>query len=216
MRRDTGAPRYESRVQAGHVLSERLSHLADRSPRVLAIPRGGVEVARPIAEALDATLDIILVRKLPIPFAPETAFGVIAEDGTTLLDEALIAELGLDDRTVEKVQVQVLGILQRYADEFGDVRPAIRVEGATVILVDDGLATGYTMLGAARVTRRRGAEKLVIAAPVSSDSAAALLEPEVDEFICPLVDPGFIGVSAYYADFPQLDDGDVRRILAGE
>lgn len=206
---------YADRFDAGRELAQRLVHLADREPLILAIPRGGVEVGRAVADELGAPLDIVLVRKLPIPFAPETAFGVMAEDGTAILDEVLVAELGLDSATIEQAKREVQDVLERYARELRAIRPRLEIRGATVILVDDGLATGYTMLGAARVTRKRGAAHVIVAAPVSSDTAADLLKPEVDEFVCSIVDPGFVGVSAYYRDFEQLDDADVQRLLSG-
>lgn len=204
---------YRDRTEAGERLAERLMPLRDRQPLVLGIPRGGVAVGRAVADALDAPLDIILVRKLPIPFAPETAFGVIADDGTTILDEGLVAEIGLDERTIREVEDEVSEVLRRYADEFRQVRPHVSTEGACVIIVDDGLATGYTMLGAVRVVRHRGAASTVVAAPVSSDTAAERLRGEVDQFVCPIVDPGFIGVSAYYRSFEQMNDADVKRLL---
>lgn len=210
---DPSEAAYRDRTDAGRRLAGSLAHLARAHPLVLAIPHGGVEVARPVADALGAPLDLILVRKLPVPFSPETAFGVIAEDGTTSLDDELVARLGLTEDAVAVVRSNVLATLRRYARAFESVRPRFPVRGATVVLVDDGLATGYTMLGAVRLCRAGKPDRIVVATPVASKAAATMVQGEADEFICPLVDAAFPAVGAYYAHFPSLTDEDVRRAL---
>ena len=208
--------RYRDRDDAGRVLGALCREQAGPESVVLGAPRGGVVVAARVAEALEAPLDIVLVRKLPLPFAPETAFGVIGEDGSAILDEDLVRELRLDAETIERVKVEVLEVLKRSAAIYRAACPAEPLRGRSVLLVDDGLATGLTMLGAVRWTRRREPARLILAAPVASDTAHELLSPEVDAFVCPVVDPGFVGVSAYYEEFEPVDDETVlERLRAG-
>lgn len=206
-------PSYEDRADAGRQLAQKLRRLAPARPIVLGIPRGGISVALPIAEALGAPLDVILVRKLPIPSFPETAFGVEAEDGTTILDDETVAELNLSKEAIAETRRNVRDVLFRYARKFASARPRVTIKGSTVLLVDDGLATGYTMLGAARLCRKWGAARVVVAAPVAAGGAAELLRPEVEEFVCPIIDPAFLGVGAYYSDFLQVSDDEVLRLL---
>lgn len=205
--------RYRDRADAGRALGERLRHLADEDAVVLGAPRGGVIVAEEVARALGAPLDVVLVRKLPLPFARETAFGVIGEDSHAIVDGELVAELRLDPAAVERTKEEVLEVIREKTKTYRAVRPPEPIEGRVAVLVDDGLATGYTMLGAARWARARRPSRLVLAAPVSSDSAEALLRPHVDEFVCPIVDPGFVGVSAYYERFDPVDDEAVVESL---
>lgn len=200
---------YRDREDAGRVLAEHLRHLEDADLVVLGAPRGGVVVAAPVAEALAAPLDVVLVRKLPIPSSPETAFGVIGEDGLAILDEPLVRHLGLERETVERVKAEVLEALRRRAAEYRAVRSPEPIAGRVAVLVDDGFATGYTMLGAVRWARTRRPARVVVAAPVSSDSAEELLRARADEFVCPIVDPAFVGVSHYYERFDPVDDETV-------
>lgn len=180
---------------------------------VLGAPRGGVVAAAPVAEVLGAPLDVVLVRKLPLPFAQETAFGVIAEDGTAILDDDLVTHLRLDPEAIERTKDEVLDVLRRKAKIYRAVRPPEPLDKRTAVLIDDGLATGYTMLGAVRWARHHRPARVVLAAPVASDSAEQLLKPNVDEFVCPIVDPGFVGVSGYYVNFDPVDDETVIEIL---
>lgn len=205
--------RYRDRDDAGHALGALCRAHAGADPVVLGAPRGGVVVAARVAEALGAPLDVVLVRKLPLPFARETAFGVIAEDGSAIVDEELVRQIRLDAETIERVKADVLEVLKRSAAIYRAVRPPEPLTGRSVFLVDDGLATGFTMLGAVRWARGRGPTRLVLAAPVASDSASELLEPEVDAFVCPQVDAGFVGVSAYYDAFDPVDDETVLELL---
>jgi predicted phosphoribosyltransferase len=205
--------RYRDRADAGRALGERLRHLAGEDVVVLGAPRGGVVVAEEVARALGAPLDVVLVRKLPLPFARETAFGVIGEDGHAIVDEALVAQLRLDPAAIERTKEEVLDVIREEARAYRAVRPPEPIEGRVALLVDDGLATGYTMLGAAQWARARRPSRLVLAAPVSSDSAEQLLRPHVDELVCPVVDPGFVGVSAYYERFDPVDDEGVVEAL---
>lgn len=205
--------RYSDRVEAGRELAARLGHLAGQDCVVLGAPRGGVVVAARIAEALDAPLDVVLVRKLPLPFARETAFGVLTEQGEAILDQSLVAYAQLDPETVERTKDEVMEVLRRQRETYRAVRPAEPLADRSVLLVDDGLATGYTMLGAVRWAQGQRPARVVLAAPVASDTAESLLKPNVDEFVCPIVDPGFLGVSAYYENFEQVDDETVTELL---
>jgi putative phosphoribosyl transferase len=204
---------YRDREEAGRILADALRPHAEPGTVVLGAPRGGVVVAAEVARALRAPLDVVLVRKLPIPFARETAFGVVAEDGHAILDRGLVAQLRLDPETVESIRREVWAELRARARRYRAVRPPEPLEGRTAVLVDDGLATGYTMLGAVRWVRSRGARRVVLAAPVASDTAEALLRPEVDLLVCPIVDPEFLGVSAYYGNFDPVEDETVVELL---
>lgn len=206
-------PRYRDREEAGRELAARLLHLADRDCVVLGAPRGGVVIAAPIAEALEAPLDVVLVRKLPLPFARETAFGVLTEEGEAILDDSLVASVQLDPESIERTKEEVADVLRRQREMYRAIRPPEPLAGRTVVLVDDGLATGYTMLGAIRWARTQKPDQVVLAAPVASDTAELLLKPAADAFVCPIVDPGFLGVSAYYDSFEQVDDETVIELL---
>lgn len=205
--------RYRDRDDAGRTLAQRLRHLAGEEAVVLGAPRGGVVVAARVAEDLGAPLDVVLVRKLPLPFARETAFGVVGEDGRATVDRELVAQLRLDPETIARTTEEVLEVIRRTVQIYRAVRPPEPIAGRLVVLVDDGLATGYTMLGAVGWARGAGAARVVLGAPVASDSAESLLRPAVDEFVCPIVDPAFVGVSAYYDRFDPVDDETVVELL---
>lgn len=208
-----GVRRYRDREDAGRILGEHLRDLEGADVVVLGAPRGGVVVAGRVAEMLAAPLDVVLVRKLPLPFAPETAFGVIAEDGHAILDGELVRQWGLEPEVIERAKADVLDVIRRKAEIYRAVRPPEPIEGRIAVLVDDGLATGYTMLGAVRWARARRPARVIVAAPVSSDTADALLRPHADALVCPIVDPGFVGVSHYYERFDPVEDETVLEWL---
>jgi len=180
---------------------------------VLAAPRGGVGVAVPVARALGAPLDVVLARKLPAPGNPELGLGAVGEGGVRVVDESLVQLLGVTESQVEEIAARVVGEIESRARKYRRTRPAVELAGACALVIDDGIATGATMEAAVESARRRGAAWVVAAAPVSSDEAARRLEAAADRFICPVVDPYFVGVGAYYASFPQLTDEDVVRLL---
>jgi putative phosphoribosyl transferase len=212
--------RYEGRAEAGGVLAEELRRL-DLGPCVVAgIPRGGVMVAAPIAEHLGAPLVALHARKLCLPLTPEVAFGAVDEDGHTVLDYRAIVTLGLGESEVEEIRAGVSReVVWRIACYPGP-RLADCVSGRTVIIVDDGLATGLTMQAAIAYARRQGALAIVAAVPCASDRAVyevgSLLCRSEDRLVCLVVDPEFRAVSDYYRDFGPLADVDVVQLLARE
>jgi predicted phosphoribosyltransferase len=181
---------------------------------VLAAPRGGVAVAVPVALGLGAPLDVVLARKLPAPGNPELGFGALGEGGVRVLDRRIVELLGLSEEEIDVIAARVEQEIQRRSELYRRARAAVPLEGSLALVVDDGVATGVTLEAAVASARTRGAARVLAAAPVSSVEAQARLAAIVDQFICPLVDPAFVGVGAYYHDFPQLLDDEVVELLA--
>jgi putative phosphoribosyl transferase len=207
------SPVFEDRAQAGRQLADRLAHYAGQPVIVLALPRGGVPVAAVIAERLDAPLDVFVVRKVGAPGNPEYGLGAVAEGAAPLLDVDRIRELGLEPRDLEaEIHDQVQEVESRVRRYRGG-RPAPSIEGRTVILVDDGLATGSTALAAVRALRVRRPQRLVLAVGVASVEARDALSREVDELVCPCVPPLFAAVGEWYREFPPVPDAEVLRLL---
>ncbi|HEU0217518.1 MAG TPA: phosphoribosyltransferase family protein [Xanthobacteraceae bacterium] len=206
---------FPNRREAGRRLARRLRHLAPERPVVLALPRGGVPVAFEIAAALDAPLDLVLVRKIGVPWQPELALGAVVDGASpqVLINESLAAELGIDEAYVAReTAAQLAEIERRRAVYLGD-RPPVSFAGATAVVVDDGIATGSTMRIALRAVRRAGASRVVLAVPVAPADTLAALRAEADEIVC-LEEPSpFIAVGAHYVKFPQLEDADVVSLL---
>jgi predicted phosphoribosyltransferase len=203
---------YLDRYDAGRRLAAKLSRYRSANPLVLALPRGGVVVGYEVAAALEAPLDVLVVRKLGAPGAEEFAIGAIAAD-VTLLNDPLIAELGVSRSYVAAaVERERVELARRERLYRGD-RPAAQVSGRTVIVVDDGLATGATAQAALEVVRRRGPARLVLAAPVCSPDAAAALRKVADEVVCLQCPQDFRAVGLWYADFTATTDAEVIACL---
>jgi predicted phosphoribosyltransferase len=205
--------RFDDRNDAARRLVTRLQHLAGEHPLVLAIPRGGVPMGRVIADALKGELDVVLVRKLGAPFNPEFGVGAVGESGAVYVAD-YAARAGAGEAYVSAEAARQLELIRRRRAQYSAVRPAIPIAGRTVILVDDGLATGATAISAIREIRSQSPAKIVCAVPVASDEAAALVEPLVDDFVCLEVPPHFQGVGQFYRDFAQVSDAEVERLLA--
>ena len=180
---------------------------------VLGAPRGGVEVAVPVALALGAPLDLILAHKLPAPGNPELGFGAVGEGGVKVVDREITELLGLKEIEIEEIASRVEGEIEERARLYRQARGAVQLRERTALVVDDGIATGVTMDAAIGSARSRGATRVIAAAPVSSVEAERRLKASADIFVCPIVDPGFIGVGGYYQEFSQLTDEDVLRLL---
>jgi putative phosphoribosyl transferase len=205
---------FADRRDAGRRLAARLTHLAGERPIVVALPRGGVPVAVEVAGALGAPLDVLTVRKLGAPQNPEMAVGAVAEDGTAVLNEAVALRVGMTPEQLDRVLRRERGELRRQIERFRDRRPPQDVRGRTVVIVDDGLATGLTDLVAVRALRGRGAARIVVAVPVGSAEAVAMLGAEADDVVCLHVPDELFGVSRWYQDFSPVADEEVLSLLA--
>jgi len=196
-------------------LAARLGEYAGRTGvLVLALPRGGVPVAFEVARSLGAPLDVFLVRKLGVPGQEELAMGAIATGGVRVVNEAVVRELGIGGEVFEEVAGRESAELERRERVYRGERAAPEVRGRTVILVDDGLATGSTMRAAAVALRRQGPARLVVAAPVAAREACEELRAEVEEVVCAETPEPFHGVGRWYEDFSQTTDEEVRGLLA--
>ena len=208
------ARRFRDRRQAGQVLGELLAGYAGRPDLlVLGLPRGGVPVAYELAQALGAPLDVFLVRKLGVPGHEELAMGAIATGGVRVLNEDVVATLRLPESVIDAVAEREQRELERREREYRGDRPPPEVQGRTVILVDDGLATGATMRAAVRGVRLRSPRRVVVAVPVASREACEQLAADGDEVVCAEVPAFFDGVGRWYADFSQTSDAEVTRLL---
>jgi putative phosphoribosyl transferase len=207
--------RYQDRTEAGRVLAQKLSRYANRDDLiVLALPRGGVPVAYEIARALHAPLDVFVVRKLGVPGHEELAMGAIASGGVLVIDPNVTQDLAIPPDVIRKVAaLEQQERLRRERIYRGD-RPEPQVNGRTVILVDDGLATGSTMRAAVAALRKVHPARIVVAVPVGASATCAELAPEVDEMICARTPESFYAVGEWYANFGQTTDEEVRDLLS--
>lgn len=205
---------FRDRADAGRVLAQRLKAYANRADvLVLALPRGGVPVAFEVAEALDAPLDIFIVRKLGVPGHEELAMGALATGGVRVVNDDVVSQLGLSDAVIDAVAAQEERELERRERAYRGARAAPDVRGRTVILVDDGLATGATMRAAAAALRKQQPARLIVAVPVAASQTCDNLRTEVDEIVCGATPEPFLGVGRWYRDFSQTTDEEVRLLL---
>jgi putative phosphoribosyl transferase len=204
--------RFRDRIDAGRALARHLRHVRAEHPIVLGLPRGGVPVAAQIATALGAPLDIVLVRKIGAPHREELAVGAVGEDGVTVRNEAVLAELNVAWADLaDQVAYERAEIDRRATTLRPWPRPSLR--DRTVILVDDGIATGATVIAAVRVTRRLGVRRIVLAVPVAPADTVRRLRGIADEVVCITAPRRFLAVGQWYEDFSQVDDGEVRALL---
>jgi predicted phosphoribosyltransferase len=207
--------RFKDRTQAGKLLARELREYAGRADAVvLALPRGGVPVAFAIAQRLGVELDILLVRKLGMPGHEEYAMGAVGSGGVRVLQPGVPGLLGVSAEQVEAVTQRELAELQRRERAYRGARAPLALAGRTAILVDDGVATGSTMLAAIRVARGMGPGKLVLAVPVAPPQTLAVLEGEVDMLVCLSAPPLFRSVGQWYDVFDQTSDEEVQDLLA--
>lgn len=205
---------YADRRQAGRELASRVAAQVRGEPLVLALPRGGVPVAYEVALALKAPLDVYIVRKLGVPGHEELGMGALAEDGTRLLNQAIIEDLGVPMSVVQAVTAAQKKEIRRRERAYRQGAPAAEVAGRCVVLVDDGLATGYTMRAAAEALRRRRPSRLIAAAPVGAEEACAEMEKLCDVVVIPQRPSPFMAVGTWYDDFTQTTDDEVTQLLA--
>ena len=206
---------FSNRAEAGQLLAEKLGKYAGRDDEiVLGLPRGGVPVAYEVARRLGVPLDVFIVRKLGVPGFEELALGAIASGGVRVLNEDVVRALPNANELIESVTTRELAELGRREQIYRDGRPAPNIGGRTVILVDDGLATGATMRAAVAALRQLGAAKIVVAVPVGAADTCREIEREVDETVCAMAPEWFQAVGQFYEDFSQTSDDEVRELLA--
>ncbi|MFI0989135.1 phosphoribosyltransferase family protein [Streptomyces exfoliatus] len=204
---------FSDRTDAGRQLAARLGHLKDQDVVVLGLPRGGVPVAAEVADALGAPLDICLVRKLGTPGQPELAMGALGEGGVRVLNERVLRRTGADERDIAAAEVREHAELDQRAGRYRGSRPSIPLEGRTVLVVDDGLATGATALAACRVVRAKGAARIVLAVPVAPQGWTDRLGGEADETVSVHTPELFYAIGQFYRDFAQTPDAEVVACL---
>ncbi len=207
--------RFVDRRDAGRQLARRVAALKLEQPIVYALPRGGVPVAAEIAAAVQAPLDLVLVRKIGAPTQPELAVGAIVDgdEPELVVNRDIARQTGADDAYIESVSARELGEIDRRRTRYLGDRPRLDPRGKTVIVVDDGIATGATAIAALRALKRRGAARRIVAVPVAPPDSVERLQQEAEDVICLMQPTDFWGISGFYLDFHQLEDAEVTRAL---
>jgi predicted phosphoribosyltransferase len=207
---------FQDRVEAGAQLAERLQQYAFRDDvMVLALPRGGVPVGHEVAGALRLPFDVFVVRKLGVPGHEELAMGAIASGGVRLVNQEVVNALGIPDRVIDSVAKTEQTELARRERLYRDTRPPANLSNKTVILVDDGLATGSTMRAAVQAVRQQHPARVIVAVPVGAVETCAELGREADEVVCVRMPEPFVAVGLWYRDFTPTSDNEVRALLGG-
>lgn len=204
---------FRDRTDAGRQLAARLAGMELDRPLVFGMARGGVPVAFEIAKALEAPLDVIVVRKLGHPSQPELGMGAIAEGGVRVVNRSLVSQLEVPESLIDRVADREAEELERRLATYRGGRPPEPIEGRTVVVVDDGLATGFTALAAVESLRKRGAKRVVLAVPVGPPGAVMALRASADDVVCVDVSERFFGISEWYMDFHQVPDEEVIKLL---
>jgi predicted phosphoribosyltransferase len=207
------AMKFKDRPEAGRLLGEALKVRRGQDPVVLGLPRGGVPVAYQVALALGAQLDVVVVRKLGVPFQPELAMGAIGEYGVRVLDREVIRAAGVAEAEVEAVEGRERLELERRTQRFRRNRTRVALRDRTAVVIDDGIATGSTARAACRVARVLGARRVTLAVPVAPSAAIAELADAVDELVCLESPRIFLSVGSWYRDFSQTSDDEVVALL---
>lgn len=204
---------YKDRFDAGHKLAEKLIKYKDENPIIIALPRGGVVIGYEAAKMLNAPMDIIVTRKIGAPFQPEFGIGAIAPNGIKILDTETVRFLGISEAEIEKIIEQETIEMNRRIKLYRENLPELHLSKKTVIIVDDGLATGVTARAAILAIKQMNPEKVILAVPVSPPDTAEKFRREVDEFICLNEPPDFYAIGAYYENFEQVSDEEVINLL---
>jgi len=206
--------RFRNRAEAGSLLAQKLERYKDMAGvLVLGLPRGGVPVANAVAVALNAPLDMILVRKLGVPGQEELAMGAIASNGIQILNDPIIQYMGIPESEVEAVIKRETQELRRREREYRGVRPPVEIPGKIVIVVDDGLATGSTMKAAIAALRSQNPARIIVAVPTASPETCQELKSTADEIVCAITPEPFYAVGFSYEDFEQTTDSEVRALI---
>ena len=205
--------RFSDRRDAGRRLAESLVALRAEHPVVLGLLRGGVPVAFEVAQRLDAPLDVVVVRKFGVPYQPELALGAVGEEGVRVVNPLVVRESGVTAAQLEAAEREARAQVSVRAKAVRDVKPRIALSGRTVVIVDDGVATGSTALAACQVVRTEGAARVVLAVPVAPAETVAALREVADEVVCLDVPKPFYSVGQFYDDFTQVEDDAVIALL---
>jgi putative phosphoribosyl transferase len=205
---------FRDRVDAGRQLATRLETLDRDDLIALGLPRGGVVIASEVATTLGIPLDVVVVRKLGVPFQPELAMGAIGEDGIRVIDHRVVGLAGISDHQIQVVEERERVELARRAQRFRGGRPRLDLRGAAALILDDGIATGSTARAAVEVAKKLGATRVVVAAPVTSVEAVRTLSDVAEQVIYLAAPPGFLAIGEFYADFTPTPDAEVVRLLA--
>jgi putative phosphoribosyl transferase len=214
MRHSAVEPIFENRFDAGRRLAEKLTAYAGKSVMVLGIPNGGVAVALPVALAIEGDLDVVISRKIPLPLSPEGGFGSVTDDGTTILNEEVVRQAGLSQQQINYQVSQVRADIRSRSLLYHADRPPLRVSGRTVIIVDDGLASGYTMRAAIESLRHRRPEEIVAAVPVGPEQVVAELRKVADKVVtCAIGQEAVFYVADYYRYWHDITDAEVLHCL---
>jgi putative phosphoribosyl transferase len=206
---------FADRTDAGRQLAGRLGHLRGQPVVVLGLPRGGVPVAAQVAAALGAPLDVIIVRKLGVPYQPELAMGAVGEDGVLVTSPEVIRGTGVTPSALENVRAREQAEVEARAAHYRAGRPRLDLTGKVAVIVDDGIATGATASAACEIARAHGAARVVLATPVAPDRWEDRIGTRADEYVCVDTPPHFFAIGQFYADFTQTTDAEVTRLLYG-
>ncbi len=205
---------FRDRVHAGELLARKLKPHIERDSIVLAIPSGGVPVGKTIARELGLPLDFIIVRKLPIPYNTEAGFGSISWDGETMLNERLVNQLHLSGEDIDRAIAEVRRELDRRMERFRGKRPFPELKGRNAIIVDDGLASGYTMLASVSSVKKHSPSSIIVAIPTASKNAIELVSPHVDEILCLNIrDTTLFAVADAYQEWHDLTEQEVLKLI---
>ncbi len=206
---------YADRTEAGKALAERLVEFSGERPVVVGLPRGGVVVAAEIARRLKCDLDVIIAGKLRAPYNPELAIGAVTEDGHVYLNRSIVRDLRIRDNYIEEEKNARLAVISGRLALYRKVKKKVPLKGRTVIIADDGLATGSTMISAVQAAKAEGAGKIIVAVPGGPPDTVEVIKgmTEVDTVVCPMIPAAFYAVSQLYFEFNQVEDHEVVSIL---
>jgi len=207
---------FSNRIEAGKLLAENIKGIVSLESVVLGIPRGGIIIANEVAKALCVELDIVLSRKIGAPLNPEFAIGAVSEDGSLFVNEETLRQENISKNYIEREKNRQMREMQRRTEVYRSMKQKVILKGKTVIISDDGVATGATMQAAVWAIRQEKPERIILALPVAPYDTLKKLAEEVDEVVCLRVPDFFSAVGQFYVDFPQVEDNEVLAILSQE